>query len=82
MCQKDSPFSYFILSKTRILRDRDHFAHFTIREAVDLIEEVKPKTAYLTHFNHEVETHELLDRRLPENVHPAYDGLVIEINGK
>ena len=64
------------------LRDRDHFAHFTVQEALDLIAEVKPGTAYLTHLNHEVETHDFFDRRLPENVHPAYDGLVIEINGK
>ena len=64
------------------LRDRDHFAHFTIQEALDLIAEVKPGTAYLTHLNHEADTHELFDKRLPENVHPAYDGLVIEINSK
>ena len=35
------------------LRENDHFAHFTISEALQLVEEVKPKRAYLTHFSHE-----------------------------
>lgn len=61
------------------LRDKDHFAHFTIREALDLIDELKPKVAYLTHMNHEAGKHDELDARLPENVHPAYDGLTFRI---
>lgn len=57
------------------LRDRDHFSHFMLSEALELIDEVKPRTAYLTHFNHEIGRHHELDRRLPANVHPGYDGL-------
>ncbi|MCH5224184.1 MAG: UDP-N-acetylmuramate dehydrogenase [Muribaculaceae bacterium] len=59
------------------LRDKDHFAHFTIAEALELIEELKPKRAYLTHFCHEVGKHCDLERRLPENVFPCYDGMTI-----
>ena len=62
------------------LRDQDHFAHFTIREALDLVEELKPEKVFLTHMNHDAGTHNELDSRLPDNVHPAYDGLVIEID--
>lgn len=61
------------------LRERDHFAHFTIREALDLIEEVKPRQAYLTHLCHEVGHHHAFDESLPANVSPAYDGMQIEI---
>lgn len=60
------------------LRDKDHFAHLTIQEALDLIVELKPKRAYLTHLCHEAGFHRDLEKRLPENVRPAYDGLVIE----
>lgn len=56
------------------LRDRDHFSHFTLSESLALIDEVAPREAYLTHFNHEIGRHHELDQRLPENVHPAYDG--------
>lgn len=62
------------------LRDRDHFAHLTIEEAVSLIEELKPKRAYLTHFCHEVGTDADLRARLPEGIEPAYDGQVLHIS--
>lgn len=61
------------------LRDREHFAHFSIPEALALIEELKPRKAYLTHFNHEAGLHQELLERLPKNVYPAYDGLTIDI---
>ncbi len=62
------------------LRDRDHFAHFTIPEALQLIQEVKPKCAYLTHFCHEAGLHDEIEKNTPANVHPAYDGLTINIS--
>ena len=63
------------------LRDREHFAHFNIREALEFIEKVKPGEAYLTHFNHEIGLHSELEKRLPQHVHPCYDGLTISISG-
>lgn len=57
------------------LRDRDHFSHFTLQEALDVIKEIHPQKAYLTHFNHEIGRHHELAARLPEGVEPAYDGL-------
>ena len=61
------------------LRDKEHFAHFTLAEALALIEEVKPREAYLTHFNHEIGRHKELESRLPAYVHAAFDGLKIEV---
>lgn len=61
------------------LRDRDHFSHFTLAEALALIEEVKPRKTYLTHFNHEIGRHYDLMKRLPEGVEPAYDGLEFKV---
>lgn len=63
------------------LRDREHFSHFTLAEALNLIDEVKPKQAYLTHFNHEIGRHNELSRRLPEGVAPAYDSLTFTVQG-
>lgn len=60
------------------LRERPHFAHFNVEEALALINKVKPERAYLTHFNHEV-MHRELAAKLPENVYPAYDGLNFRI---
>lgn len=61
------------------LRGKDHFAHFTLQEALDLIADVKPEKAYLTHLSHEIGLHSELERRLPDNVFPAYDGLEIKL---
>lgn len=62
------------------LRDAEHFSHFTLQEALNLIEEVKPRRAYLTHLCHEIGQHRDLERRLPANVSPCYDGLTINID--
>lgn len=61
------------------LRDREHFSHMTIAQSLKLISELKPKQALLTHLCHEAGRHDELDQRLPENVHPAYDGMTITV---
>lgn len=62
------------------LRFKEHFAHFTLEEALKIVEELKPKRTYLTHFCHEVGKHSDLQQALPPGVFPAYDGLVIKTN--
>ena len=59
------------------LRFKDHFAHFTVEEALAMIAELRPKRAYLTHFCHEIGKHADFENQLPPGVHAAYDGLVI-----
>jgi phosphoribosyl 1,2-cyclic phosphate phosphodiesterase len=56
------------------LRPEPHPAHFGLNQALDAIDRLAPKQAYLTHMSHELE-YESLSRRLPPNVAPAYDGL-------
>lgn len=62
------------------LRDRDHFAHFTVAEALELIADVKPEKAVLTHFNHDIGLHRDISLRLPSNVEPGYDGMEISLH--
>lgn len=62
------------------LRDQEHFAHFTIKEALELVNEVKPEKVYFTHMNHDAGKHNDLENRLPDNVHPAYDGFQIHLD--
>ena len=57
------------------LRERDHFAHLNLSEALEIIARLKPRQAYLTHFCHEIGRYEILKSKLPANVAPAYDGL-------
>lgn len=61
------------------LRKEDHFSHFSLDEALELIKEVNPKQAYLTHISHYLGLHKEVDKELPSNVSLAYDGLTIEV---
>lgn len=62
------------------LRWREHISHFTVDEALSLIDRVKPRRAYLTHMSHDIGLHALSADRLPANVQLAYDTLTIEID--
>ncbi len=59
------------------LRYEPHPTHFTIPETLALLEELKPKRAYLTHIAHQI-LHERDSALLPGNVFFAYDGLTFE----
>ncbi|MDP8257072.1 MAG: MBL fold metallo-hydrolase [Candidatus Alcyoniella australis] len=61
------------------LRPFPHPTHFSFDQAVAEIERIAPRRALLTHISHHVK-HSELERRLPRNVSPAYDGQVIDIN--
>ncbi len=60
------------------LRDRPHPTHFSIPEALAIVEELRPKRTYFTHICHDV-SHAETNRQLPSGVELAYDGLVIEL---
>jgi phosphoribosyl 1,2-cyclic phosphate phosphodiesterase len=61
------------------LRREPHISHFTVDEALKLIEELKPEKAYLTHISHQLGLHAVVSNELPEGVELAYDGLKITI---
>jgi phosphoribosyl 1,2-cyclic phosphate phosphodiesterase len=61
------------------LRFEPHHTHFNIEEAINFINLVQPKKAYLTHISHILGLHEEIQKQLPENVFLAYDNLEIEI---
>ena len=61
-----------------VLRYEPHPAHLSVDEALEVIEEIKPKRAFFTHMGHELDYFEL-SGRLPSGVEPAYDGMQIDI---
>jgi phosphoribosyl 1,2-cyclic phosphate phosphodiesterase len=61
------------------LQHQDHISHLTLNEALKLIEELKPKEAYLTHISHNLGMTRDVELTLPENVHLAFDGLKITL---
>ncbi len=61
------------------LREKPHNSHLGLAEALELIEELKPKNTYLTHLSHRQYCYNDLKKMLPANVEPAYDGLVVNV---
>jgi len=61
------------------LRKQKHISHFTLDEAVDMVKELKVPTAYFTHISHQLGLHDIIESELPEDIHLAYDKLVIEL---
>ena len=64
---------------TSALRKKEHFSHMNLEESLAFIEEIQPKTAYLTHMGHHLGRHEELEASLPANVFPAFDGQILHV---
>ena len=61
------------------LRHEKHISHYTLQEALDVIAQLKPQRAYLTHISHQLGVQTEVEATLPPNVFLAYDGLTIEL---
>jgi len=59
------------------LRKEKHISHFSLGEALELIREVSPRKAYITHIGHQMGRHADVNRELPANVTLAWDGLEV-----
>ena len=61
------------------LRYIPHPSHFSVAQALEWVERVKPKRAILTHLHVDLD-YETLCRELPSHVVPAYDGLSVHFD--
>lgn len=61
------------------LRPRPHPTHFSLSEALEVVDRVKPRRTLLTHLSHEIE-HAWALENLPPGVEPAYDGLRVPLS--
>lgn len=61
------------------LRNSKHVSHFSLPEAVEVLEKLKPEYAYITHVSHFIGLHEEVNAKLPPYIQLAYDSLVIEV---
>lgn len=61
------------------LRKQKHVSHFTLEEAIAIVKELQVPRAYFTHISHQMGLHDVIESELPEGMHLAYDGLVLEL---
>ena len=62
------------------LRKEKHISHFNLLEAVELSQELQVPTTYFTHISHQLGRHNEVESELPQGIHLAYDGLVLEFS--
>lgn len=78
-----SPESLNLLKGCKILiinalRQFEHLSHFTLQQALEVVDFVKPERAYLTHICHDMGLYAEVQPTLPQNVFLAYDNLSFE----
>jgi phosphoribosyl 1,2-cyclic phosphate phosphodiesterase len=61
------------------LQKENHISHFTLAQAVELLEELQPEKAFLTHISHKLGLHAEVEKELPPFIKIAYDGLRVEV---
>lgn len=62
------------------LRMEEHPTHFNLRRALELVEEISPEKAYITHISHQMGLYSEVQKELPVNVFLAYDGMSLDID--
>lgn len=61
------------------LRREAHYSHFTLDEALEIIDKVGAQDSYLIHMSHFMGLHAEVEAELPAGVHLSYDGLKLEL---
>jgi phosphoribosyl 1,2-cyclic phosphate phosphodiesterase len=61
------------------LRNTPHISHFTLSEAISLVQQLEIPEARFTHISHQLGTHASVNPSLPKGIELAYDGLVIDL---
>jgi phosphoribosyl 1,2-cyclic phosphate phosphodiesterase len=78
----DDTLNKLIGTKTLVLNALQidkHISHFNLEEAIAMVAQINPEKAYFTHISHKLGQHKQIEKRLPENVALAYDGLQIQV---
>jgi phosphoribosyl 1,2-cyclic phosphate phosphodiesterase len=57
------------------LRKESHISHFTLDEAVAMVQELDVPRAYFTHISHQLGKQEDINADLPKGIELAYDGI-------
>lgn len=62
------------------LHHQEHHSHLNLEQAIELITQINPQQAYLTHISHKMGLAAQLNHSLPQNISLAYDTQQFEVN--
>ncbi len=61
------------------LRKEKHYSHFNLKEAIEILQYLKPERGYLTHISHQMGRYKEVSKELPPGIELAYDGLRFQV---
>ncbi|GAB3262611.1 MBL fold metallo-hydrolase [Larkinella harenae] len=61
------------------LQIEPHLSHFTLDQALALVERIRPQQTFFTHMSHKIGLHREVEKRFPASIRLGYDGLKIEV---
>lgn len=61
------------------LRAGAHSTHQNLEEALVTAQRIQAKETYFIHMSHDMGLHAEVDKKLPEDIHLAFDGLIIDL---
>lgn len=62
------------------LHKKEHYSHFSLDQALEIIKIIKPEKCYLTHISHSMGLTKDWQSLLPKNVYASTDSLNLEVN--
>lgn len=62
------------------LRHTEHISHFSLSEAIQLVQDLEVPNGYFTHISHQLGLHDEVSKELPEGISLAYDGLELSFD--
>jgi phosphoribosyl 1,2-cyclic phosphate phosphodiesterase len=62
------------------LRHKEHISHFSLGEAIALVQQLEVPHGYFTHISHQLGLHEEVSAELPQGIALAYDRLQIHMD--
>jgi len=57
------------------LRREKHISHFTLSEALEMVETLQPEQTWLTHISHQLGLHATVEAELPKGINLGFDGV-------
>ena len=61
------------------LRKQSHISHYSLSEAVELVDELQIPNAFFTHISHQMGKHADVSNGLPNHRELAWDGLILQV---
>ncbi|WMJ73038.1 MBL fold metallo-hydrolase [Cytophagaceae bacterium ABcell3] len=61
------------------LQKQEHISHYNLEQAIEVLTQLEPEKAYLTHIAHKMGLHKDISKELPDFIELAWDGLKINL---